>query len=343
MKVFGLSARKPFPTKVTVDLNTQCNAKCIICPYPEISASLKHGRMEWGLYKRIIDDYAAICLSNGIMGELSYCNMSEPTLLPDFPEFVKYAREKGVFTIYFNSNGSNLGPALVDRFIKDRTYPAVHLNIMAFSEGRYREVMGLDFSRLRENLGYLLKKYPHKLIDIGFFTPLMTGDEIGAVKEFFRGTKVKLHLAEGISDRASNVTLPEGLRATQHEQGRRLVACGKNRPIHRMHVNYDGRVYLCDQDMRLETDFGNVSVSTIEEVWNGKAMTDALDALYGRSAASGAELPCLRCEDAVYDGAARIHDSPSDFRPRRLFGPLKRWAVRKGYCVVMKRGKISFP
>ncbi len=342
MKIFGLEARKPFPAKVTVDINTQCNAKCVICPYPQIRTELKHGVMEWGLYQKITDDYANICYSNRIMGELSYCNMSEPTLVHNLPEFIKYARDKGCFTIYFNTNGSNLKPKLIDTFIKEKTYPAIHLNIMVFSKERYQKIMGLDFDLLKENLRYLLKKYPHSLIDIGFFTPLMKADEVGAAKEFFKDTKAVLHLAKDISDRASNVYLPQGLASAGiPKPKKRLLACSKNRPIHRMHINYDGRAYLCDQDMRLETDFGNVRDNTIEEVWNGKKIMDALDIIYGKAQAGGARLPCFKCEYSVDDENIKILRDPSDYKPRKLFGPLKRWVVKRGWAVIKKRGRLA--
>lgn len=342
MKIFGLETRKPFPTKITIDINTQCNAKCIICPYPQIRTELKHGAMVWELYTKIIDDYASICYSNRIMGELSYCNMSEPTLVHNLPEFIKYARDKGCFTIYFNTNGSNLNPMLVDTFIKERTYPAIHLNVMVFSKERYKEIMGLDFDTLKGNLQYLLAKYPHSLIDIGFFTPLMTADEVSAAKDFFKDTKVVLHLAKDISNRASNVYLPQDLAVSRLKPKQRSFACSKNRPIHRMHINYDGRVYLCDQDMRLETDFGNVNENTIGEVWNGKKIMEALNIIYGKSDAGEARLPCFKCEYSVEDESAGILKAPSDYKPRNLFGPLKRLVVRKGWAVIKKRGKLAF-
>ena len=172
-KVFGLKARKPYPSKLTVDINTHCNARCVICPYPQIRNNLSHGLMEWGLYKKVIDDYAGICYSNSIMGELSLCNMSAPTLVDGLNKFIAYGRAKGCFTIYFNTNGSRLMPKLVDAFKSSKTYPAIHVNMMVFSKDKYVKFLGLDYERLMENLKYLLNNYPHGLIDVGFFLNLM--------------------------------------------------------------------------------------------------------------------------------------------------------------------------
>lgn len=341
MKIFGLGARMPYPAKITIDINTQCNAKCIICPYPGLKGKLKHGVMDMGLYTKIIDDFAGVCYRNSIMGEVSYCNMSEPTLVPRLPEYIKYARDKGCFTIYLNTNGSNFSKGLVDTFIKEKTYPAIHINIMVFQKENYERVMGLNFERVKENVRYLLDNYPHSLIDIGFFAMLMDKAETEAAKDFFKGTKVKLHLATDIADRASNVGLPDALADFRSRPKDRLFGCSKNRPIHRMQINYDGRVYLCDQDMGLETDLGSVKDSAIEDVWNGRPMMDMLSVIYANAAAGKTAVPCFKCESGVDNADVRLLDKPGDYKPRRLLGPVKRWLIRKGWVVLKKRGKLG--
>ncbi|MFH0924200.1 MAG: SPASM domain-containing protein [bacterium] len=343
MKIFGLKTRKPYPTKLTVDVNTQCNAKCIICPYPQLKNKIRHGVMKWNLYKKIIDNYAKICYSNKIMGELSYCNMSEPTLLPNFPEFVKYARDKKCFTIYFNTNGSNLSSKMIDTFIKEKTFPAVHLNILGFSKTSYEKSMGLDFDNLLNNLNYLLKKYPHSLIDIGFFTPLMQTDEINQAESFFKNTKVTLHLGKDISNRAGNITLPEELLKNPSPLKKMSFACSKNRPIHRMHINFNGKVYLCDQEMSMDTDFGNIQDSSIKDIWNGKKINETLKAIYGITPITEpTKIPCLRCTSCIDRDKIQILDDQKEYKPRKLFGPLKRWFVKNGWAVVRKRGKLAY-
>lgn len=344
MKVFGLDARKPYPTKLTIDINTQCNGKCIVCPYPKISGKLKHGIMEWDLYKKIIDDYSDICRKNKIMGELSYCNMSEPTLLPNFTDFVRYARKKGCFTIYFNTNLSRLKPEIVDTLIKDKIFPAIHLNIMAFRKEKYKEVMGLDYDLMIEHLSYLLKRYPHSLIDVGFLTPLLDEEEIIHIKDFFKDTKVTLHLSDDLSNRAGNIALPEDITDVQSPVKQKSFGCLKNRPIHRMHINYDGRIYLCDQDMSLETNLGNIRYNTIQEIWNGKTMMDVLRVIYGLAEdENNLQIPCFKCLSSINgESDIKIWNNPDDYKARKLFGPFKQWLIRNGYAAIRKRGKLVF-
>ena len=342
MKIFGLEARKDYPAKVTIDINTQCNARCVICPYPHLKDKLKHGVMERDLYHKIIDEYADICYSNKIMGELSYCNMSEPTLLQNFPAYIKYARDKGCFTIYFNTNVSKLTPKLVDELIRSKVYPAIHLNIMTFSKTKYKKVMGLDFNTMTSNLKYFLDRYPHSLIDVGFFTPFMDDGDREAVKRVFKDTRVTLHLTDNISDRARNVELPKDLSDFQSHKRERAFGCSKNRPIHRMHVNYDGRVYLCDQDMSLETNFGNVKDNSIQEIWNGKAMIETLEVLYGHAEPGENSIPFFTCAFCIDSKKIKILKNSKDYKPRKLFSLPKRMLVKKGLAVVRKRGKLGW-
>lgn len=342
MKIFGLGARKTYPTKLTIDINTQCNGKCIVCPYSTIKNRLKHGIMDWNLYRKIIDDYADICYQNKIMGELSYCNMSEPTLLPNFPDFIKYARSKGCFTIYFNTNVSKLTPEMIDTFIRDKTFPAIHLNIMAFDKKRYEEIMGLDYELLLKHLNYLLKKYPHCLIDIGFLTPLLNKENIETIRNFFQNSKVYLNFGTDVNNRAGNVSLPGQLSDSTIHTKKRSLGCLKNRPIHRMHINYDGHVYLCDQDMSIETKLGNVADSTIQDIWTGKTMMDTLRIIYGiADPGNSTHIPCFRCASCIDNNNIKLWENPRDFKPRKLFGPVRRWLVKNGYAAVRKRGKIA--
>jgi radical SAM protein with 4Fe4S-binding SPASM domain len=340
MKIFSLDARKRYPTKLTIDINTGCNASCIICPYPILKNKIKHGLMQWGLYTKIIDNYSQLCYTNKVMGELSFCNMSEPTLSPNFPQFIKYARDKGCFTIYFNTNVSGLSPKLIDLFIKDRTFPAIHLNIVALSIQRYRELMGLEFNNVMENLKYLLLYYPYSLIDVGFFSPLLTKAEIDEILKFFKSTKVTVNYSDSLRDRAQNIKLPNNLSTFSAPIKRYSFACMRNQPIMRMMINFEGFVYLCDEDMRQEVIWGDLKKNSIEDIWNSEKVIEVLKEIYGLSQPRS-NLPCYRCIACV-DDKSKLKNFSKVYKPKKLFNQFKQWLVKKGVAVIGKRGKLYF-
>jgi radical SAM protein with 4Fe4S-binding SPASM domain len=170
----------------------------------------------------------------------------------------------------------------------------------------------------------------------------MDEEDREAVKRVFKDTRVTLHLSDDISDRARNVELPKDLSDFQSHKKERAFGCSKNHPIRRMHVNYDGRVYLCDQDMSLETDFGNVKDNSIKEIWNGKAMIETLKVLYGHAEPGKNSIPCFICASCIDSNKIKILKNSKDYKPRKLLGLSKRMLVKKGLAVVKKRGKLGW-
>lgn len=284
-----LRFRKPYPTKITIDAHTACNATCTICPYPKLSREISHGIMEWSLFEKIVEDFWHIRARNRFIGTVSFCNMSEPTILRNFFDYLKYVYDRK-FNVYFNTNVSYLTPVFVDRLISMKVFCGIHLNILSLTEEKYEEIMGLKFRPMMANLKYLAAHFPTYLLDVGLERTLMTKEELKEARHFFRDLGIKVY--EFVArDRAQNL-LEKTNPLTEMAYG-----CLADRPIHRMMVAYDGRVYLCDEDMAQEVVFGNLQRQTIEEVWNGPELKKILEVIYGQRKGEKNFL-CYRCVNA---------------------------------------------
>lgn len=89
--------------KVYIEVSSACNINCPVCPVGEGHVPSK--LISWQTYKKIVD------LLPDSVWVVNYEFRGEPLMNPDFPKMVKYAHEKGCFTIA-STNGM-----LLDRHI----------------------------------------------------------------------------------------------------------------------------------------------------------------------------------------------------------------------------------
>lgn len=71
---------------VTLEVVTECNRKCVYCP-PHSSLDIPPLRMDWEVYRRIVDSLAA----NGFAGWLSYSLSGESLLDEKLEDRIRYA------------------------------------------------------------------------------------------------------------------------------------------------------------------------------------------------------------------------------------------------------------
>ena len=245
--------------------------------------------MEWRLFEKVVEDFEELGRRRRFVGTVSFCNMSEPTILRNFFDYLKYVYDRK-FDVYFNTNVSHLTPAFVDRLLSEKILCGIHLNILSLTKENYEKIMGLKFDPMMVNLKYLASHYPTSLLNVGLETTLMTHEELVDAGRFFKTLGIKVYEYVG-RDRAQNL-LDKTAPLTQ-----RMYGCLADRPIYRMMVAYDGRVYLCDEDMAQEVVFGNLKTQTIEEVWNGPEAQKLLEVIYGQSQGEP-NFICYRCVNA---------------------------------------------
>jgi pyruvate-formate lyase-activating enzyme len=102
-----------FPIHLDIENTNVCNLRCPFCattfknwgPY-------RRGYMELALFKRIIDEG----VENGLCS-VKFSLRGEPMLHPKLFEMVRYAKEKGILDIYFNTNATLLDEDRINRLI----------------------------------------------------------------------------------------------------------------------------------------------------------------------------------------------------------------------------------
>lgn len=102
-----------FPIHLDIESTGVCNLRCPFCATTTKNwGPTQPGLMSMALFSRIIDEGEA----NGLCSiKLSF--RGEPMLHQQLPEMVRYAKQKGVLDVYFNTNGTLFTEDAINRFI----------------------------------------------------------------------------------------------------------------------------------------------------------------------------------------------------------------------------------
>ena len=94
---------RELPLHLDIEASSLCNLRCTFCDKLPLLQKNQLGNMELDVFKKIIDQFSAEPDKKLWGLKLSY--RGEPLLNKDVPKMVKYAKERGVLDIYFNTNG----------------------------------------------------------------------------------------------------------------------------------------------------------------------------------------------------------------------------------------------
>jgi len=225
---------------IQIQTDSHCNGNCPYCPYPTLHDTLNMGRMDEGLFHRIVDQ--AVELSPQRI--IPYL-MNEPLLDERLPDFVNYIRERSDCIIEISTNAlaldqgkrkwlSDIENGLVLLNINNDTDPIVIKKFIAH-RGRSK-IVGLV--------------YP------------MQEDKLRFYRQIFQ--RYAQNLVNGrIDDRAGNVKWDDGF--TRVEEG----YCYEERLDKWLHILWNGDVILCCQDWKRQHVLGNVTKRTLLEIHDG--------------------------------------------------------------------------
>lgn len=147
----------PFPIHMDFETAWVCNLECVMCTHaanaPEAIKPQRPDFLDFEIYKKIIDEGVKYTLrSVGLDQE------GEPLMNRRLPEFIEYARKKGIVDIMFNSNATLLTKRKTEMLL-DSGLTRIHFSIDAITEGTYARVrLGGKYHQVVENILYFLER-----------------------------------------------------------------------------------------------------------------------------------------------------------------------------------------
>jgi MoaA/NifB/PqqE/SkfB family radical SAM enzyme len=242
------------PEIVQIESTNICNAKCVFCPRDEMHR--RQGVMTVELFRKVVDE----CVELGIT-HVRMHNYGEAFIDRRLVEKVRYAKERGIPEVGVISNGSLITDD-VARGIIEAGLDAINISVDASGKEVFEKTrIGLKYDKVIANIerlvrirGELGRKRP-KLI-LSFVRQDNSVDEQAFI-EHWRTIADKIHVTDlhnwaGTLNTESDVNYP----------------C--YRPWLTFTVLWDGRVSLCCADFDGRTILGDLTSSTIKDIWNAE-------------------------------------------------------------------------
>lgn len=142
---------------IRMDTNQMCNIRCIMCNSKPQMKCFPYMKFEY--FQKIIDQFAPTA-------RMCYLSCAfEPLITPNFADYVKYAKDKGIPHVSFCTNGLLLKEDVICKLIECQTDEII-FSFNGFCKNDYNRIMdGSNFEVVCGNLRRLaeLKKQAHSV------------------------------------------------------------------------------------------------------------------------------------------------------------------------------------
>ncbi len=270
-----------FPLNLDIESTNACDLRCIMCTRNFMTEKI--GSISWDLYKKVVDeasDYRLPALKLNFRGE--------PLLHPDLPKLVKYAKDKGVLEVQFNTNGLSLTEKKSEELIKaglDR----IIFSVDGATKGTYEGIRtGSNFERVVGNI----KRFVEIRNRVGLKRPVVRAQMV-KMEENKHEVEQFLNMWRDVVNRVAITSQRE-----PYIKGKGSPKKLEHFPCHqvwqRLVVWWTGEVFMCCGDWHGEYPLGDAKKDSLHDLWHGKKY-DFVRKLH--SAGKLEDLPiCARCE-----------------------------------------------
>ncbi len=280
-----------FPLKLQIQTFSPCNAKCVMCPWPETSQTLPQGAMPEWRYRALVDQIAGQAVER-----TSLFLMNEPLLDRRLAGLTAHLKQAvpGTRAVIF-TNGQLLTRERVLE-LAEAGMDEIDISINGFDRALFEQVMvGLDYDRVMANLeaiGTLHRSGALGALRIKVVALEFPGHD-AALERFRERTGLEVFV-KPLTNRAGAIDLDRlGIkRLLKSAAPGRFKAC--QRPFVKAYVLWNGDVVLCNCDWKRTTVLGNIDEQRLEDIWRGALLTSIRRNHLGRRLPRGSL--CAGCD-----------------------------------------------
>lgn len=257
------------PLNLDIEIASACNLKCPMCSRTiemekGADKSYQSGLMDFELYKKIIDEASSI----GVYAiKLNW--RGEPLIHPRVVDMVRYAKEKGIIDIMFNTNGVLLTEEMSEQLIQagiDRLF----ISIDSIQKERFEKYRcGAIFEEVMENVRRLKEvndRYGHPVeTRVSKVDMTETQDENEGYVEYFKDLVDKVAFLDYVPYGEKDYG-----RAVDRSNKELKFACSQL--WIRLFVGYDGKYAMCCADTNEVDPLGDAHHQTVQEIWLGEKL-----------------------------------------------------------------------
>jgi len=267
------------PFTISFEPTTACNLRCPECPSGLRSFTRPTGNLKEDFFRSTIDE-----LHQDLLYLIFYFQ-GEPYINPDFLEMVKYANQKGIYTIT-STNGHFLNDENAQKTISsglDRLIISVDGSTQEVYES-YRKAGKLEnvLEGARNVVRWKKKmksKTPHIIFQFLVVKPNEHQiPEIYRLAEEIGVDEVKLKTAQVYDYEDGNPLIPSDERYSRYYQKSNGKYAVKNKLLnhcwklwHSCVITWNGLVVPCCFDKDADHRLGDLQTQSFKEVWSGEA------------------------------------------------------------------------
>lgn len=267
-----------FPLHLDIESTNNCNLKCPMCGRNWMKEKL--GFINWKLFTKIIAEAAKYRLPSI---KLNY--RGEPLLHSDLPKMVKYAKEKGILEVQFNTNGLLLNEKKAKELI-DAGLDRIIFSFDGATKKTYEKIRrGSDYEKVVDNIKNLVR----------------LRWERGLKRPLIRVQMVKMPLNEKEVEDFLRFWLPIANRVAvsavmdfsgKKEEEIEHFPCPQI--WQRLMICWDGEARMCCGDWYGGFPLGNVKEMSLYDIWHGEKLNRVRKL---HSEGNFDKIPaCARCE-----------------------------------------------
>ena len=265
------------PMILFVDPSSMCNFKCKFCPTgnPELikETGRWQGRMDFGLYKKTIDDLKEF---DGQLKVLRLYKEGEPFLNKQLADMVRYAKESGAVNYIDTTTNGYLLESRRIKPILDAGLDRINISVDGMSDEQFLEFTGVkvNFEKYVENIHNLYEIKGDCEIVIKIAGDFMTEEEKDRFFDTFGNFADRIFI-ENVAPCWPEFDVEDRL-------GVKITKGIYDQPIgnintcpyifYSISVNSDGSVSLCFLDWARKLLIGDVRKQSLKEIWKGEAL-----------------------------------------------------------------------
>lgn len=259
-----------FPRFMDIELTNTCNFRCLMCPTGTHSMKRASGFMTQEVFYKILDEIRPY------KTPLRFIRYGEPTLHEQLVEFIGAASEAGCMT-HINTNGSKLDRQGIEDLI-NAGLTSIKFSFQGVDEKSFAEMRNTDFFTDLVEVIRLThdvrgdREFPY--IQVSTSITYETREQVQAFREMMDGIADQVSVGRTVMEHLDIDAVR--LRPKEMEMFKRLMAeesVVKKHPecpevYDKLSINFDGTVTACCGDSDNLMLVGDVTKTTIKEVWD---------------------------------------------------------------------------
>ena len=255
-----------FPQNLQIQTVTGCNADCLFCPYGSTHADQPKGRMEDDLFDQILQETAG----HNVRRVSPYL-MNEPLLDPDLCRRIRLInRTVPHCRVVLTTNGHYLTEKLSEEILDlEGGLHEIYVSVQGVDADAYARTMrgNMDLDRTMVNVMRFVEDQRRRRMERPKLWVTMVDTKLIDVHRavaFWRSIGVASKYTT-LENRGGNIDQADSL--SRHGSMSFYDDCP--RPFRQGYILFNGDMVLCCADYSRAQVLGNITRSSVHEVWNG--------------------------------------------------------------------------